>query len=178
MTPTHVNVGCGPHRAPAPWWNLDLVDNDVVHPDQVVEPDDWLPFPVHSLERIYLGHILEHVPWSDVPGFLGAVRAGLTGGGEVCIVGPDVNRTLASWHFDVVPWSLVERVLEHAEPQPDLGDWPGARHEWNCTEQRVADALTAAGFVDVRPTPIDPYALEGWPVVSFDTWQCAVIARR
>lgn len=168
-----LNVGCGSHRAPSPWWNVDTVRNGNTKPDQIVAPGTALPFPDGSCERIYLGHVLEHVAWPDVPRFLTDVRRLLDG--HLLVTGPDVYRTLEEWRAGRLGWDLVTSVLEHAaHPERDNG-WPEALHHWNCTEGRVVEALHLAGFTDVEPVSI--FGLDGgWPVVGPSAWQMAVRA--
>lgn len=187
---TWVNVGCGPHRAPSPWVNVDCHEGDGITPDIVADPADPLAgWADGTVERVYLGHVLEHVPWPDVPGFLDRARRALAPGGLVCAVGPDVHRVITRWRDGLDPegWDLVVSALEGPWDRDYSGSgcdliereasWPGARHWWNCEEQRMVQAFEQAGFAEVRAVAIDPAALAGWPVVSFTQWQCAVTAR-
>lgn len=174
-----VNVGCGPFPAPAPWVNTDVIEepDTGTRPDIVVTWDDPLPFPDGTLDAVYCGHVLEHVPWADVDGFLALVRAKLAPGGEIMVVGPDVVRTLQRWRDGDDPWELVESVLEHELSfQTAPVQWANARHHWNCREDRVVAALGRAGFEQVAALPVTPDALAGWPVVAFTQHQCAVRA--
>src|SRR5690606_17814756 len=74
MTGLWLNVGCGTHRAPAPWVNIDVVDQGDTRPDVVVPAGTPLPYEAGTVERVYLGHVLEHVPWPNVAGFLAEIR--------------------------------------------------------------------------------------------------------
>lgn len=163
-----LNVGCGTHRAPDPWINLDVHADDDHRPDLVIDPaDPFAAFDARSAERVYLGHVLEHVRWPLVGDLLACVRAVLAPGGLVLATGPDVYRTVTRWRDGAEPWDLVVSVLEHAD-EADPG-WPEAVHHWNCHETRLVGALTAAGFLDVAPS----VAFDGWPVVAWSEWQCA-----
>lgn len=186
------NIGAGPHRAPSPWVNLDVHEGDGVHPDVVV---DDARFPLAkwddgTVDRVYMGHVLEHVPWLEVEEFLTDIARALRPGGEICVVGPDLLRTIYDWQRTPNPtsWLLVESVMEspwpYADPSQDgltwsVGDaWPAACHKWNCYERRVVWALEATGlFTDVIPQPLDEEHLGTWPVVAYTQWQCAVTAR-
>jgi hypothetical protein len=188
------NVGCGPYRAPAPWINLDCHEGDNVHPDVLVDAENPLGgFEPGTVERVYLGHVLEHVPWPEVPLFLQQLDDKLTPGGEICVVGPDVYRIIKRWHENLDPegWPLVESCLEnpwgrcYAEEgyavtegiEPD-SQWKYARHWWNCYETRIVYALEKhTHLVDITPQPITPEALGGWPLTAYTEWQCAVTAR-
>lgn len=169
-----LNLGCGTHHAAAPWLNTDTVANDNTHPDLVVTPADPVPFPDASADRVYLGHVLEHIEHARVPGFLADVHRVLRPGAELLVTGPDVYRTITRWRDGAEPWVLVCSVLEHAA-LPGSTDWPEALHQWNCHEARVLEFLADAGFVDLVPMVEPP---TGWPVVNWSAWQCCVHARR
>ena len=175
-----VNVGCGPFRAPEPWVNLDVHQGDGVNPDRVVA-DHMFPlaeFGDETVGRVYMGHVLEHVHWADLDGFLADILRAMVPGGELCVVGPDAYRTLEQWRIGAEPWELVQAVLESDVPQADLEMWPGATHKWNCHEARVVKALKSAGVVDVHPRPLNPLMLGDWPVVAYTAWQCAATGRK
>lgn len=177
-----LNVGCGTHRAPAPWHNVDVVrkvgpdvpERDRIDPDEVVDPDKPLPFDDESCDRVLLSHVLEHIPWEDVPAFLVDVRRVLAD--ELLVVGPDVYRCIQSYKDGAEPWSIVTSVIEHKDYPADMAAWPGAPHHWNCHEARVMEALNRCGF---NATPVIDYGLlRDWPVVQFNPrWQFAIVAR-
>ena len=173
MAQLWLNIGCGPHRAPVPWWNVDVVERDGVAPDEVVELGR-LPYGDGSCERLYLGHVLEHIDWVALPAYMAELRRVLRPAAEVLAVGPDVERTINRWHQGLEPWSLVTTAMEGASS--DLG-WEGARHRWNCTESRLVGLFEQARFADVAAVAVDAVTLTGWPVVSYAPWQCAVRAR-
>lgn len=191
MTGTWLNVGCGPHRAPAPWLNLDVHVGDGIHPDvQVADP----MFPLAdygdgSVDRVYMGHVLEHVEWRMLPAFLADIARAMRPGGELAVVGPDVFRVIQHWRDGREDWQLVESALEtpwpYASPYADgetwdvSAGWSEARHHWNCYEARVVWALQQQPeLAEVRACPVTPEALAGWPLVAFTQWQCAVTAVR
>lgn len=168
-----LNVGCGTHRAPAPWVNTDTRETDNTHPDVIVEAGERFPFDDKSCERVLLSHVLEHIPWPAIPSFLVQVRRVLDG--ELLVVGPDVYRTIRRWSDGLEPWHLVTSVLEHAAPPERDNGWPEALHHWNCHEERVVTILDLAGFTDIQP--VDPMKVQGWPIVAPALWQFAVTAR-
>lgn len=186
--PMWLNVGCGPWRAESPWVNLDVHQGDGVHPDIIVEAErpcaGWRD---QTVERVYLGHVLEHVPWDELAGFLADLRRVLVPEGEVCVVGPDVLRSILGWHDGSETWDLVVSTLEGPDYFPADGGhrmveagsgWRYARHWWNCTEQRVVKLLEDQGFSGVRGVPIASGDLDGWPLVGRAPWQMAVLARK
>lgn len=185
-----VNVGCGPHRADSPWINLDVVHRlGEIEPDIVVERHDPLGgFDDGTIDRIYLGHVLEHLPWDrdaeghDLHTFLETCHAKLDAHGDVLIVGPDVLRTIKGYKRGdaAMPWEIVVAVIEGDDAfQYGGAAWEGARHQWNASAERVILALTAAGFALTREVPMnDTELLDDWPVVSRAEWQSAVHARK
>lgn len=66
-----LNLGCGDHRAPEPWVNVDSWSG--VRPD-VLADVRALPWPDKSAEAIYCGHVLEHLPLDQVGLALAEVR--------------------------------------------------------------------------------------------------------
>jgi predicted SAM-dependent methyltransferase len=171
-----INFGCGGHRAPAPWVNVDVVRIDGhIHPD-LLESEFWADPP--QIDRLYLGHVLEHVPWDQVVPLLARLHTVCAADAEVVVVGPDVNRCVSQYKDGRIDWRGVLDVLEddwHYQTTP--ADTPGARHQWNCYPARVIRALNAAGYVDVAETSLQRLHDRGWPLVSLVDWQLAVEAR-
>lgn len=186
----HLNVGCGPHYADG-WWNTDVVNTDTIRPDQVVDPGDPFPFERDTCDRIYLGHVLEHVPWATVPAFLDEVRRILKPGGWLMVVGPDAHRVIQLYADGAADWGQVMAVIEGTGAYLEhLGTfeplrWGGDRHHWNCHESRVVASLADAGFEDVTAYPVDgdgrlpegPIRAAGWPLVDGSPRQFAVHGR-
>ena len=175
-----LNVGCGPHRTDLPGWlNTDVIrEPGHIEPDVVVTPDDPIPFPAYSFDRIYMGHVLEHVPWEKTVNFLKLVKEALKSGGELMVVCPDINRALVRYLTSDDDLDWYKGVLEddmHYQQTPT--EWFGARHCWNAYEERVVRVVELAGFHDVRAIDInDPVETFGWPIVSKADGQCAVKA--
>lgn len=176
-----LNLGCGTHTAPAPWWNVDVVRDGETQPDEVV-PRGTLPYLVDSCARVMLSHLMEHVPWGQpLLDVLTDCRRLLAPGGTLLAIGPDAKRTATLWKQGQLHDELMWSVLEHANgPQDLVGDWPEARHWWNCTEARMVLALETAGFANVAPWSVPEYASvyygDGWPIVGPAAWQCGAIA--
>ncbi len=174
--PRVLNLGCGPHSAVG-WLNVDVVQADRTQPDVLVNPGEPLPFPDGHFERAYLGHILEHVRWDDVPKLLKDVCRVVKRGGEVCILGPDSKLVLEAWKRGETDEKMVWDILEdatHHQYEAMHRDWDGARHFWNATAARVVAAMAAAGFANVREVAVG--SLGDWPVVDRDgPYQSAVM---
>ena len=175
-----LNLGCGPHYANG-WVNVDRVHEPELHitPDVVNPTGRPCLLEVEDVTHIYLGHVLEHVAWGDVPGFLSECGDLLNTGGECLVVGPDVWNTLRMWKTGKVPDSLVAAVIENDDTFMIEGaSWDGSRHQWNAERGRVAKAMRAAGFVDVHEFEQMSDVPSGWPIVSRVEWQSAVIGKR
>lgn len=155
-------VGCGEFRH-AGWLHIDVHADDRVRPDVVASVLD-LPFADDSFDRVYMGHVLEHLERDDVTVALAEVGRVLRPGGELMIVGPDLDRAVGQF-ADVAP-----------SIRTGGGRWPGDRHLWDSTETETL-RLVRLVFPDAQPLPVsDVPGL--WPVVSKVGWQFAVHVRR
>lgn len=181
-----LNVGCGPHYAEG-WVNTDVVRIEgVIEPDVVVDPDAPLPFLPESFDRAYVGHIIEHVPWDEVPTFLDALAEVLVPDAPVMFVGPDVDRAIGNYADGTSTWHDVAITMEGPSAYTEATGfatatrWDADRHHWNCSEQRVHDLLTHLKWRNVRWWPVDREGLlpelPGWPLVSRARNQFAVSA--
>lgn len=151
-----LNIGCGDY--PAPGW----VNVDHTHPHANVHANlTALPFPDSSAERVYAGHVLEHVWLHDLPTALAELRRVLSG--TLMVVGPDLTRAIRGYP------EAVRDVVAGA------GRWPGDDHRWPSREANTIRYLTAAGFT-CHPLPVADVP-PPWPVTSRIGWQFAVEAR-
>ena len=170
-----LNIGCGTHYAEG-WVNVDVVylpEHDTT-PDVVADPLQGLPFPDGSADRIYLGHVLEHVDWEQVVPFVTEIRRVIAPDGQLMVTGPDAKRTIERWVRGEEPDWLLWSVLEHAALFSEGGEgWHGSRHSWNCYEERAADLVEHAGFViGTSYTGALAQLVDlGWPFVNDSQWQ-------
>jgi predicted SAM-dependent methyltransferase len=187
-----LNAGCGTHYATG-WVNCDVWSSDTTKPDVVVEAGQPYPFPDGHFDAIYLGHVIEHIDWRDVPRFLSDMRRIAKPGAPILVVGPDVLKTIQRWSEGKEPWEMVLSTMEHQEhnyqPERESEFWDGATHHWNCHHQRVWDILENCGFTELQDyyerIPNDTRARWwkdeqtriNWPVVSKWFWQFAIYCR-
>lgn len=162
-----INVGCGEFPA-AGWWNLDCT-----HPAADLQHDAATGLPPVSgvIDRIYAGHVLEHLPQQSLVGVLTAWRThpGVAHNTVLAVVGPDC---------DAADQLLAERLIlpdTHDGVLHGAGRWAGDVHLWRSTEGTTAGILRAAGWT---PTPVPDWQLQadGWPVVALVDWQFALLA--
>lgn len=71
------------------WKALDLVEGPEV--DYVGTCSDLSQFETNSIEALYASHVLEHVPYADIPRTLKEWHRVLAPGGKVMIAVPDMN---------------------------------------------------------------------------------------
>lgn len=152
-----VNLGCGEYKADG-WVNVDCYAG--VAPDVVAELGR-LPFDDGEADQIYAGHVFEHVAMERLPMVLLEVARVLASDGTLMVVGPDLDRALASW----------PEVVDEIKSGPS-GSWPGAAHLWDCRESLMLQVLIDAGF-EAAPLSIEAVP-SAWPVVSRIGWQFAI----
>lgn len=149
---SRLNLGCGLFHSDG-WINVDIDDN--VEPDQVMDARR-LAYPDQSMSAVYLGHVLHHMPYGEMPAVLAECRRVLEPGGEICVVGPDLARMRLG--------SAVQG------PDPTEMVWPSRG-------VTVFYAMVDTGF-DATLIDIGDWALDGWPLVSRVAWQYAIVGRK
>lgn len=158
-----LNVGCGDRPFPAPWVNCDLWPG--VGPDVVM--DATAPWPVRagSVERVYMGQVIEHLPYPEgVTAALANAAEVLALGGTLAVVCPD---------FDALEEKRCEQWIRDNLTRGECR-WPGDEHRWCPTRHRVAELVGAVlpGARVVPPSTLLSYV----PAGGFDPWDCAVVA--
>ena len=88
----------------------------------------WLRAHAGRFERIFLLHVLEHVPIGEVDALLRDVREALAPAGSVVIELPNMANVFTGNYLR----------------------WADRTHEWGGTEQSLRQLLESAGFQDVR----------------------------
>ena len=102
--PARLHLGCGPFAA-AGWINVDRIALAGV--DVVADLCAGLPFAERSLDAVVAIHVLQDLPWGDVPGALGELRRVLRSGGVLRLGLPDLDRAIDAyrrgdhWYFHV-----------------------------------------------------------------------------
>lgn len=156
-----LNIGCGPHYAEH-WLNVDISPD--CGADVVADLRRGLPFEDGAAERIYLGHVLEHLPMHDVVRALQEVERLLAEEGTVMCVGPDARLAKTDEELKMV------LALDHAVGAE------GGPHQWVPTAPLLGVMFRRAGLTP-RELPIQ-HVQAPWPVVSHVGWQCALEATR
>lgn len=164
-----VNVGCGEFYADG-WINMDVAENESVRPDikgSLLDLPD--PSQLANAEMVYLGHVLEHIPYKAVPQALRTLWQRCVAGARIAIVGPDVERAMALHASGQLDWDTVTGAL--------LGEsrWGGDDHLWGCNEERLLRAVRASGLKRAHSVPISSPLLNDFPVASRAPWQCAIV---
>lgn len=180
-----LNAGCGTHYADG-WVNTDTWSGGDTKPDVLVEPNKPYPFEDNHFDAVFLGHVLEHIPWADVPNFLRDMKRIAKPDAPFLVCGPDVFKTIKRWAEGKEPWHMVTSTMEH-QSSIDSDGWNGAPHHWNCHHNRVVNLLEAVGFTDIKNiADVIPKNASGkgwendginWPVVGHWFWHFAVLCK-
>jgi SAM-dependent methyltransferase len=183
-----LNAGCGTHYADG-WVNTDVWDDgSTTKPDVLVKTGEPYPFPDDEFDAVFLGHVLEHIPWRDVAGFLHEMKRIAKPNAKFLVCGPDVYKTIKRWASGQEPWHMVVSTMEHLDINTQPGrehlEWDGAHHHWNCHHERVWNLLDKCGFVGLKDVcdeiPKNPNGFgwnDGkvlWPVVGHWHWHFAI----
>lgn len=183
-----LNAGCGTHYAQG-WVNTDTWVTDDTKPDVRVGSGKPYPFENNYFDAVFLGHVLEHIPWKEVPTFLEDMKRVTKPGAPILVCGPDVRRTIKRWAQGQEPWEMVLSVMEHLDEEdhkvPGLEWRDGAHHHWNCHHDRVWKLLEALNFSNLQDVfdaiPKDPSGKNwrhneiNWPVVGHYHWHFAIL---
>lgn len=167
--PVKLNVGCGEFYAEG-WTNVDLASDELRRPDIECSVFD-LPPEVRDVDRVYLGHVMEHWHEHTIVPALQAIMQRCVPGAEFVVVGPDVPIAVRLHELG----QLDEQIVVNCR----IGErrWPGDDHLWECSGDRVARYMKEAGLTDVHQVDMGSTDLHSYPVVSRAMWQCAVIGR-
>lgn len=183
-----LNAGCGTHYAHG-WINTDVWDDGkTTKPDVKVEPNKPYPFEDNYFDAVFLGHVIEHIPWNQVQNFLYDMKRIAKPGAHFLVCGPDVLKTIKRWGVGQEPWEMVLSTMEHQDlgTQSDQENlwWDGAHHHWNCHHERVNKLLQQVGFDELTDVfdaiPKNPLGTSWvdkeiiWPVVGHWHWHFAI----
>jgi predicted SAM-dependent methyltransferase len=156
-----VNLGCGPFPAPDPWQNVDAQEG-LEGVQVTANVLDGLPYRDGSVDRLYCGHVFEHMTYLDqLPRALAECKRVLAPDGVMMVVGPDL-------------WAAITRFPHEVEgmwPKDPWGHNP-ALHSWPPTAPMQEAALLHAGW-ECEQVPIEDVDDDVWPVVSHIGWQFA-----
>lgn len=154
-----VNVGCGEFPAEG-WINVDMIkEDDGPQPDVVATADD-LPFEDNSVDKLYAGHVLEHIDKDDIPVVLDEFKRVLKEDGVAVIVGPDLTKA------ELFYPEMIHDIRDGA------GRWAGDVHLWESRESTMYRILLDNDWV-ATPYPIESESLNEWPVTARVPWQFA-----
>lgn len=172
-------MGCGPHIAAAPWVNFDLVRDEAagILPNALASLER-LPIRDGSVERLYAGHCLEHIPLGEkFDAAMMEIKRVIGDDGIACFVCPDVYEAIRWYKDGRAPWELVDACLEGPDDGIDPASaWDGCFHAWNATAARL-QAQVARTFTSAESVSMNSPLLNDFPVVSRVEWQCAVVTR-
>jgi SAM-dependent methyltransferase len=162
MAPLKLNLGSGTHPTPEGWTAVDCLEQP--YPVDVIADVGALPFPDGAAERLYAGHLLEHIPLPQLGAVLAEWRRVLAPGGELGIVGPDIDRAV----LQGCPEWLLRAIVAHDPP-------PGG-HAWTCSAGLLAYLLELHGW-DAREVLVATITQPEWPNPAPDAaWQLAFLA--
>jgi len=164
--PLRLNLGSGDHPTIAGWVAIDARP-DCQYPPDLVGDVLHLPYPDGSCDRLYAGHLLEHIPLPLIEAALGEWRRLLVPGGELGIVGPDIDRAVLQGE----PAWLLAQIVRSSVGGPPAG------HAWTQSACVLEHLITREGW-RCEEVPVTALRPPEWPNPNFQAlWQCAFICR-
>lgn len=160
-----LNAGCGQWYADG-WVNLELEDPHD-NADIIASVFD-MPIENGCFRKVYLGHVLEHIPFSMFPELGKEIRRVCKPGAQVMAVGPCIHRAIATSQ----PRHIIEAILSNPielETSP-----PGIAHAWTPTEELTIEAMNRMGLENVYPLSVVGVTKPEYPNPSTALWQTAV----
>jgi SAM-dependent methyltransferase len=144
-----LHIGCGVQLIPG-FVNMDA-DASIPGVDETGSVEDLSRFADGQFDEIYLSHVLEHVPYAEVPRALAGLHRILNPGGTLRIAVPDLDRICRLY---------VENIDWFAPPHsPWLGLFYGGQvndydfHKGGFNFRYLEGLLRAAGFESVTEVP-------------------------
>lgn len=163
-----LNVGSGPHYADG-WCNTDILPapKGTRDPDVLADIFDYPKvFEVGSFKKAYIGHVLEHIPFSETVDAVISISYVVQPGSPIMVVGPCIDRAVAT--------NQPESLLEAIRYNPDKPQHPWS-HAWTPTEALTHQIMLDAGLDRVEVLPISSVCKPEWPNPTTAAWQTAVI---
>lgn len=164
-----VNLGCGDRYARG-WLNVDHAGCPH-RKDLTFDLRNPMPWSERSIDRIYAGHVLEHLRVHEVLVLLERLRSCLKDDGQMLVVSPDIDYArglLVSGTLDVTMESLAYGA----------GRWSEDVHHWECSAPAIIKMLRVTGWEYVKQVVWDSVP-EEWPIAERGPrWQCAVLAMK
>lgn len=162
-----LNVGSGPHYADG-WCNSDVLPapEGCKDPDVIADIFNYGEvFEPGSFKSAYVGHVLEHIPFDVCVDAVRSIAAVVQPGGEVMVVGPCMERAVATGQ----PAKLLDAIRHH----PDRPQHPWS-HAWTPTEALTLQIMQESGLVGVEVLDISHVMRPRYPNPSNADWQTAV----
>ena len=172
-----LHAGCGGYRKKdilspplrsARWREIRLDIDPTAQPDILGDVLDMRGVPDGAVDAVYSAHMIEHLPYHDVPRALSEMTRVLAPDGLLVAVAPDLQqaaRMIADGRlFDLFYESAAGPVTPYDVVfgyRPYLREHPYMAHRGGFTADSLAAALREAGFpsVAVRAIRLDLYAL-------------------
>jgi len=164
--PIRLNIGCGPlplhdqHKKLMDQYGDGwiLVDKYVKDPAIVDYDAANLPFEAGSVDTIYCSHLLEHIPFGEVPNLVRHWHDLLTSGGELVINVPDFEWVCEVFMGRTVPQTNYYKAsLEFTDPVHNLQaiiygnqDHEGEYHKSAYDEHSLYKLLDQMGFETIN----------------------------
>lgn len=167
--PVKLNLGCGEFPVEG-WLNVDLTNPAA---DVRWDITEGLPPVDGPIERIYAGHVLEHIEQADIPTMLELwlSHEQVSVHTLMAVVGPDCDRA-EQWVRQGKLTDADYQLIRYGG-----GRWSGDDHLWRSTGVETFHMLRDSGWAPAYPYDLQMLVWDGWPVTSLIGWQFGSLCR-
>lgn len=155
--PVKLELGSGRKRGKDGWTTVDLAGADIEH-----DLRTGIPLEDGTVDAIYTSHMLEHIPYRDLIGFLAECRRVLKDEASLSVCVPDARRYIQAYiegrNF-CEPGKLYQPAVVDTGSLLDQVNYiayMGGHHASLFDEENLVNTLKMAGFRDVKPRDFDP----------------------
>jgi len=154
-----LNLGCGRDILEG-YLNVDFEKTD---PRVIVANILRLEYADHSIEEIYLRHVIEHFYEDEIYHLLINCKRMLRRGGGLIIETPDFDRIIEAWNNNYLPKTVINNILFGFNASIKSRKREShMMHKFIFDKQLITEILSTKGFkvmdieTGVKPSDFDP----------------------
>ena len=155
--PVKLELGSGRKCGKDGWTTVDIRGADIEH-----DLRTGIPLKDNTVDAIYTSHMLEHIPYNDLIGFLVECRRVLKSGGYISVCVPNARQYIQAYiegrNFRETAQLFQPAVVDTGSliDQVNYIAYMGGQHATLFDEENLVNTLKTAGFQTVKARDFDP----------------------